>query len=73
MSQLIAFIFIFLIRVYKAMISPFFIPCCRYTPSCSEYGIQAIKKHGPLKGGLLTLKRIASCHPWGGNGHDPVR
>ena len=73
MSQLIAFIFIFLIRVYKAMISPFFNPCCRYTPSCSEYGIQAIKKHGPLKGGLLTLKRIASCHPWGGNGHDPVR
>ena len=55
------------------MISPFFNPCCRYTPSCSEYGIQAIKKHGPLKGGLLTLKRIASCHPWGGNGHDPVR
>ena len=73
MSQLIAFIFIFLIRVYKAMISPFFNPCCRYTPSCSEYGIQAIKKHGLLKGGLLTLKRIASCHPWGGNGHDPVR
>ena len=73
MSQLIAFIFIFLIRVYKAMISPLFNPCCRYTPSCSEYGIQAIKKHGPLKGGLLTLKRIASCHPWGGNGHDPVR
>ena len=73
MSKLIAFIFIFLIRVYKGMISPLFNPCCRYTPSCSEYGIQAIKKYGPLKGGLLTLKRIASCHPWGGNGHDPVR
>ncbi len=72
MSKLLAFIFIFLIRVYKGAISPMFSPCCRYTPSCSEYGIQAIKIYGPFKGGLLTLKRIFSCHPWGGNGHDPV-
>jgi len=45
---------------------------CRYTPTCSQYGVEAIKKHGPGKGGWLALKRIMSCHPWGGHGHDPV-
>ena len=45
---------------------------CRYTPTCSEYGLQAIQKYGPFKGGWLTLKRMGSCHPWGGHGHDPV-
>lgn len=54
------------------MISPLFSPRCRYSPTCSEYGIEAIKKHGALKGGGLTIKRIFSCHPWGGDGHDPV-
>ncbi len=54
------------------MISPLFSPRCRYTPTCSEYGIQAIEKHGAFKGGILTIKRIFSCHPWGGDGHDPV-
>jgi len=47
-------------------------PSCRYTPTCSQYGIEAIKKYGPLKGGWLTVKRIARCNPWGGHGHDPV-
>tara|TARA_B100002003_G_C14087509_1_gene523131 strand:- start:337 stop:504 length:168 start_codon:yes stop_codon:yes gene_type:complete len=55
------------------MISPFFSPTCRYIPSCSEYGIQAIKKHGLFKGGYQTIKRILRCHPWGGRGHDPVQ
>ena len=54
------------------MISPFFPPICRFKPTCSEYGIQAIKKHGVFKGGVFTVKRIFSCHPWGGEGHDPV-
>ena len=45
---------------------------CRYLPTCSEYGLQAIKKHGPFKGGWLTIKRISRCHPWGGHGYDPV-
>lgn len=45
---------------------------CRYTPSCSNYTVEAIKKHGPFKGGWLGLKRILSCHPWGGSGYDPV-
>lgn len=73
MSRLLAFIFIFLIRIYKGVISPILPARCRYTPTCSEYGIKAIQKHGPIKGVWLTLKRIGSCHPWGGHGHDPVQ
>jgi len=61
-----------LIRFYQYSISPLLGPACRYTPSCSEYSIQALKKHGIFKGGYLAIKRIASCHPWGGHGHDPV-
>ncbi len=61
-----------LIRFYQRGISPWTVPSCRYTPTCSEYGIQAITKHGFFKGGWLTLKRISSCHPWGGHGYDPV-
>ena len=72
MSRLITWIFIFLIRVYKGVISPMLPARCRYTPTCSEYGLQAIQKYGPFKGGWLTLKRIGSCHPWGGHGHDPI-
>lgn len=65
-------IFIFLIRFYQGAISPLFPATCRYTPTCSEYGVEAIKKHGPFKGGWLTIKRIGSCHPFGGSGYDPV-
>ena len=61
-----------LIRVYQYGISPLLPPRCRYTPTCSQYGIEAIRKHGALKGSWLTAKRIARCHPWGGSGHDPV-
>ena len=72
MSRLLAWIFIFLIRIYKGVISPMLPARCRYTPTCSEYSLQAIQKYGPFKGGWLTLKRMGSCHPWGGHGHDPV-
>lgn len=72
MSRFIGWLFIILIRMYKGMVSPFLPARCRYTPSCSEYGLQAIQKYGPVKGSWLTLKRIGSCHPWGGHGHDPV-
>jgi len=54
------------------VISPYLPPSCRYTPTCSAYGIEALKKYGPFKGSWLTIKRIASCHPWGGHGYDPV-
>lgn len=65
-------VFIFLIKAYQKLISPIFPPSCRYTPTCSQYGIEAFRKHGAWKGFWLTLKRIASCHPWGGHGYDPV-
>lgn len=60
------------IRFYQGAISPHFPPACRYTPTCSQYAIEAISKHGAAKGGLLALKRICRCHPWGGSGYDPV-
>jgi uncharacterized protein len=64
--------FIALIKVYQYIISPILPSSCRYTPTCSQYGVEAIKKYGPFKGGWLTLKRIGRCNPWGGHGHDPV-
>ncbi|HEY1062384.1 MAG TPA: membrane protein insertion efficiency factor YidD [Daejeonella sp.] len=64
--------FLFLIWVYQNLISPILGKSCRFTPTCSHYGIEAIQKHGPFKGGWLTIKRIGRCHPWGGHGHDPV-
>ncbi len=72
MGKLPGKFFILLIRFYQAAISPYFMPSCRYTPSCSAYGIEAIQKYGALKGGWLTLKRLVRCHPWGGSGFDPV-
>ncbi|MDZ7775004.1 MAG: membrane protein insertion efficiency factor YidD [Bacteroidales bacterium] len=61
-----------IIRFYQFGISPYTPGSCRYTPTCSAYGVEAIKKHGPFKGGQLSIKRFASCHPWGGSGYDPV-
>ncbi len=57
---------------YKNAISPLLAPSCRYTPTCSEYGLQAVNKYGPFKGGWLALKRFISCNPWGGHGNDPL-
>lgn len=67
-----SFPFIILIRFYQYVLSPYLPKTCRYYPSCSVYGVEALKKYGPLKGGWLTLKRILSCNPWGGQGYDPV-
>jgi uncharacterized protein len=72
MKYLLGKILIAFIRFYQIVISPYLPPSCRYTPSCSSYGLEAIRKHGPFKGGWLTIKRIASCNPWGGSGYDPV-
>ena len=66
------FLFILLIRIYQKAISPLFPGSCRYTPTCSQYFIEAIKNHGTLKGLYLGLKRIIKCNPWGGYGYDPV-
>ena len=70
--KLLGWIMILLIRGYQLMLSPILPSACRYTPTCSQYGLEAIKKHGPFKGGYLTARRILRCHPWGGHGHDPV-
>lgn len=70
--RLIGWIFIALIRFYQLAISPLLPPSCRYTPTCSQYSIEAIKKYGPFKGGYLSFRRILRCNPWGGHGHDPV-
>ena len=60
------------IRFYQKYISPLTPPTCRFTPSCSQYAIEAIRKHGPFKGFALAVWRILRCNPWGGSGHDPV-
>jgi putative membrane protein insertion efficiency factor len=65
-------IFLFLIRLYQLTLSPFLGPCCRFYPTCSDYGIEAIKKHGSLKGMWLILKRLGKCHPWHPGGVDLV-
>lgn len=70
--QGILFVMILPIRFYQMFISPMTPSACRYTPTCSTYAIQALKAHGPIKGSYLAVKRILSCHPWGGHGHDPV-
>jgi putative membrane protein insertion efficiency factor len=72
MKKIIGKFLIMLIRFYQAAISPYFLPSCRYSPTCSAYGAEAIQKHGPLRGGWLTIRRVLSCHPWGGSGYDPV-
>lgn len=64
--------FIWLVRFYQAAISPYLPASCRFTPTCSHYAIEALQKHGLLKGGWLSIKRISSCHPWGRSGYDPV-
>ena len=65
-------LFIGLTKGYQYIISPLLPSSCRYTPTCSEYSIQAVRKYGIIKGTFLAVKRIASCNPWGGHGHDPV-
>lgn len=64
--------FILLIKFYRVCISPLKPPTCRFTPTCSEYALEAFRKHGPFKGLWLTVRRILRCHPWGGSGYDPV-
>ena len=61
-----------LIRFYQLAISPHTPASCRFQPTCSHYALEAIGRFGPLKGGWLALKRISRCHPWGGQGYDPV-
>ncbi|MBQ6779775.1 MAG: membrane protein insertion efficiency factor YidD [Treponema sp.] len=72
MRHLASKILCFFIRLYQLCISPLFPPCCRYYPSCSQYAIDALKKHGAAKGSALAFKRILRCNPYHAGGYDPV-
>jgi len=61
-----------LVRAYQYLLSPLLGPRCRYQPTCSEYAVQALREHGALRGGWLTVRRLSRCHPWGSSGYDPV-
>ena len=71
-KTIIISILIFLIKIYQWFISPLLKTNCRYLPTCSEYSIESLKKHGIIKGIYLSLKRILNCHPFGDEGFDPV-
>ncbi|MDR0728776.1 MAG: membrane protein insertion efficiency factor YidD [Prevotellaceae bacterium] len=63
---------VLLIKFYQLCLSPLKPPTCRFTPSCSQYAVEALRKHGPIRGSWLALRRLLRCHPWGGCGYDPV-
>ena len=71
-SDLLVALLVAPIRFYRAFISPLTPPSCRFTPTCSQYAIEALRKHGPFRGLALTVWRILRCNPWGGSGYDPV-
>jgi putative membrane protein insertion efficiency factor len=70
--RILSYPFILLIWIYQRLISPLLGAKCRFTPTCSHYAVEAIKKYGVFKGFWLAVKRISRCHPWGGSGYDPV-
>jgi putative membrane protein insertion efficiency factor len=72
MKQWFVYPFVLFVRFYQVAISPFTPAACRFEPSCSNYTIQALQKHGLFIGGRLSVKRIISCNPWGKSGYDPV-
>ena len=72
LNKAITVFLLVLIRFYRLWISPIFGPSCRFIPTCSQYGIEAISRHGPWKGGWLTIKRLSKCHPFTPCGCDPV-
>lgn len=70
--RVVIFPFVVLVRFYQLCISPLTPSACRFTPTCSQYALEALRKHGLFKGLWLTVRRLARCHPWGGSGYDPV-
>lgn len=72
MRGILIFPFVFLIKIYQFLISPIIGKNCRFNPTCSNYALEALKKHGLFLGVYYSIIRISKCHPWGGSGHDPV-
>ncbi|MDE7471442.1 MAG: membrane protein insertion efficiency factor YidD [Paramuribaculum sp.] len=70
--RLIKWLLILPIRFYQLSISPMLPKSCRFEPTCSAYAVEALRRHGPVKGLWLAVRRILRCHPWGGSGYDPV-
>lgn len=69
---MLARLLLLVIRGYQVGVSPFLPPACRFTPTCSAYAAEAIRRHGAGRGSWLALRRLLRCHPWGGSGYDPV-
>jgi putative membrane protein insertion efficiency factor len=72
LKNILIFPFVLVVRFYQVAISPYTPSSCRYDPTCSQYTIEALRKRGLITGLWLSLKRIFTCHPWGGSGYDPV-
>ncbi len=72
MNKVISYFLKAIIILYQKVLSPLFAPRCRYTPTCSQYALESVTKYGAWKGGKLMIKRFLRCHPFGGNGYDPV-
>ena len=72
LKKIFVFPLVIIIKLYQFIISPLTPPSCRYSPTCSQYALEALKKYGIIKGVSLTFKRIFKCHPWGGSGYDPI-
>ncbi len=72
MKNFLTKFFCFFIRIYQKYISPLFPACCRFTPTCSQYALEAIQKYGPGKGTFMAIKRILRCNPYSKGGYDPV-
>ncbi len=72
LQKLLRHIILLPVYLYRYSISPLIPARCRYTPTCSQYTVEAVLKYGIFKGGWMSIKRIASCNPWGGHGYDPV-
>lgn len=71
-AKILGWLLLLPVRFYRAFISPLTPPTCRFTPTCSQYAIEAVLKHGPFKGTWLAIRRILRCRPGGGSGYDPV-
>jgi uncharacterized protein len=72
LSRLLAWPLLLLVQIYRFTISPLLGANCRFSPTCSAYAIEALRKHGAFHGTAMAARRIARCHPWGGSGYDPV-
>lgn len=71
-SRILALPFVGLVLLYRIALSPWLGANCRFQPTCSEYAIEALREHGLFRGGLMAVRRILRCHPWGSSGYDPV-